>query len=76
MSKLEGSTIVSPDPGKKKNPWIYRGLILLGLFLIAIDLYQAYKCIQTPCCELHWLLIDKEAVCTNIMPGGALNWPV
>ena len=66
---------VSPDP-EKKNPWIYRGLIILGVLLILIDLYRAYRCIQTPCCELHYLLINKEAVCPHMVPGGALKWPV
>ena len=71
----EGWTDVSPDKDGK-NPWIYRGLILIGLALIAIDLYQAYRCLQNPCCELHWFLIDKHAVGCGIMPGGALKWPV
>ena len=76
MSEKEaGWTDVSPNL-EKKNPWIYRGIILLGILLILIDLYRAYRCMQDPCCDLHYLLINKDAVCPQMLPEGALKWPV
>ena len=69
---METSTAPVPD-GKI----IYWALILVGIVCILIEIGRVWSCYNSPCCEMHWLLLNKESICPvmTLSPGG-FSWPV
>ena len=45
--------------------WVIIGLAVL---CISIEAIRVWYCYQDPCCELHWLVLNKEAICPVMAP--------
>ena len=64
-------------PADVPDPWIYRGVLIFAFICILIEMYRVWSCYQSPCCEMHWLLLNKESVCPVFTLGnGGFQWPV
>lgn len=51
---------------KDKWFWVFIGFAILCLVL---EVVRVWSCYQDTCCEIHWLFINKEALCPVFTPG-------
>ena len=52
---------------KRKWFWV---LVGFSIFCILMEYIRVMNCYQDPCCEIHWLMIHKEATCPIFGSGG------